>query len=133
MQVAVACIKVASQAVSTMPSLFFFPILPFIMTTCLIIYWVAVAGYLYSAGDVIIKTVQYSASNALTLSVSTCIGTMIAVHTYASASDMLHLPGASDRDGLSQHLCRASVCLVLLTLTSHAEHNDHMCALYLIY
>ena len=40
------------------------------MTTCLIIYWVAVAGYLYSAGDVTIETVAYSASNALTLSVS---------------------------------------------------------------
>ena len=66
---AVACIKVASQAVSTMPSLFFFPILPFLMTTCLIIYWVAVAGYLYSAGDVTIKRVAYSASDALTLSV----------------------------------------------------------------
>ena len=66
---AVACIKVASQAVSTMPSLFFFPILPFLMTTRLIIYWVAVAGYLYSAGDVTIKRVAYSASDALTLSV----------------------------------------------------------------
>lgn len=69
MQVAVACIKVASQAVATMPSLFFFPILPYIMTVCLVIYWVAVAGYLYSAGTITPKYTTYSASDALTISV----------------------------------------------------------------
>ena len=70
LQVAVACIKVASQAVSTMPSLFFFPILPFIMTVCLIVYWVVVAGYLYSAGTITAKMTTASTSTALTLSVS---------------------------------------------------------------
>ena len=70
MQIVVACIKVASQAVSTMPSLFFFPILPFIMTVCLIVYWVVVAGYLYSAGTIVAKTTSGSAATALTISVS---------------------------------------------------------------
>ena len=70
MQVAIACIKVASQAVSTMPSLFFFPIIPFIMTVCLIVYWVAVAGYLYSAGTITAKMTTASSSTALTISVS---------------------------------------------------------------
>lgn len=68
-QIAVACIKVASQAVSTMPSLFFFPILPFIMTVCLIVYWVVVAGYLYSAGTITAKYTSGSAATALTISV----------------------------------------------------------------
>ena len=72
MQIAVACIKVASQAVSTMPSLFFFPILPFLMTVCLIVYWVVVAGYLYSAGTIVAKTTSGSAATALTISVRTC-------------------------------------------------------------
>ncbi|DBA72774.1 hypothetical protein WJX79_010106 [Trebouxia sp. C0005] len=67
-KVAIACIKVASQAVSTMPSLFFFPIIPFIMTVCLIVYWVAVAGYLYSAGTITAKTTTASSSTALTIS-----------------------------------------------------------------
>eukprot|EP00879_Flechtneria_rotunda_P020927 GHRR01022035.1.p1 GENE.GHRR01022035.1~~GHRR01022035.1.p1 ORF type:complete len:473 (+),score=147.31 GHRR01022035.1:32-1420(+) len=49
--VAVACIKVASQAVSTMPSIMLFPILPFILEVGLIIYWVAVTAVLYSAGQ----------------------------------------------------------------------------------
>ena len=70
MQVAIACIKVASQAVSTMPSLFFFPIIPFIMTVCLIVYWVAVTGYLYSAGTITAKLTTASSSTALTISVS---------------------------------------------------------------
>ncbi|KAL3136905.1 hypothetical protein ABBQ32_006513 [Trebouxia sp. C0010 RCD-2024] len=67
-KIAVACIKVASQAVSTMPSLFFFPILPFLMTVCLIVYWVVVAGYLYSAGTIVAKTTSGSAATALTIS-----------------------------------------------------------------
>ena len=53
-----------------MPSLFFFPILPFIMTVCLIVYWVVVAGYLYSAGTIVAKTTTGSAATALTISVS---------------------------------------------------------------
>ena len=70
LQVAVACIKVASQAVSTMPSLFFFPILPFLMTVCLIVYWVVVAGYLYSAGTIMPKMTTSSPASALSISVS---------------------------------------------------------------
>jgi Plasma-membrane choline transporter len=51
-QVAVACIKVASQAASTMPSLLFFPLLPFLGTCALVVYWVVVTGFLWSAGQV---------------------------------------------------------------------------------
>ena len=80
MQVAIACIKVASQAVSTMPSLFFFPIIPFIMTVCLIVYWVAVAGYLYSAGTITAKMTTASSSTALTISVSHYCLCMILVY-----------------------------------------------------
>ena len=58
-----------------MPSLFFFPILPFLMTVCLIVYWVVVAGYLYSAGTIVAKTTSGSAATALTISVrhASCI------------------------------------------------------------
>jgi hypothetical protein len=42
--------QVASQAVSTMPSIMLFPLLPFILEVGLIIYWVAVTAVLYSAG-----------------------------------------------------------------------------------
>ncbi|KAI8472764.1 MAG: plasma-membrane choline transporter-domain-containing protein [Monoraphidium minutum] len=48
--VAVACIKVASQAVAKMPSIMLFPLLPFVLEVGLVIYWVAVAATLYSAG-----------------------------------------------------------------------------------
>lgn len=85
LQVAVACIKVASQAVSTMPSLFFFPILPFIMTVCLIVYWVVVAGYLYSAGTITAKITTASSSTALTISVirynATCTSDLICMQS----------------------------------------------------
>ncbi len=40
----VLCRQVASQAVGAMPSLIFFPILPFIFEVGLVIYWVAVTG-----------------------------------------------------------------------------------------
>jgi hypothetical protein len=43
-------LQVASQAVSTMPSIMLFPLLPFILEVGLIIYWVAVTAVLYSAG-----------------------------------------------------------------------------------
>lgn len=113
-QVAVACIKVASQAVSTMPSLFFFPILPFLMTTCLIIYWVAVAGYLYSAGDVTIKTVAYSASDALTLSVWShvvcCCDLLHALVALSSAAVLL--PSQAQTLSSSRYDCMRSAVVI---------------------
>lgn len=50
-RVAVACIKVASQAVGSMPSIMLFPLLPFVLVVAMCVYWVAIAGLLYSAGD----------------------------------------------------------------------------------
>ncbi|GAX82667.1 hypothetical protein CEUSTIGMA_g10093.t1 [Chlamydomonas eustigma] len=49
-KIAVACIKVASQAVGAMPSIIFFPILPFCFEIALVIYWLAVTALLYTAG-----------------------------------------------------------------------------------
>lgn len=34
-----------------MPTLLFFPIVPFILEAALVVYWLIVAGYLWSAGD----------------------------------------------------------------------------------
>uniref|UniRef100_A0A7S0RW54 Choline transporter-like protein n=1 Tax=Chlamydomonas leiostraca TaxID=1034604 RepID=A0A7S0RW54_9CHLO len=50
-RVAIACIKVASQAVGSMPSILLFPLLPFVFEVGLLIYWIAITGLLYSAGD----------------------------------------------------------------------------------
>lgn len=61
-QVAVACIKVSSQAVKAMPTLLLFPLLPFVCTVLLFAYWVAVAAFLYSAGTI---APQYLATTQL--------------------------------------------------------------------
>lgn len=44
-------LQVASQAVSTMPSVQLWPLLPFVLEVGLIIYWIAVTAVLYSAGE----------------------------------------------------------------------------------
>jgi choline transporter-like protein 2/4/5 len=46
-----------------MPSIVFFPILPFIMVVGLVVYWVAVTAVLYSAGD---ATPNYRNANSYT-------------------------------------------------------------------
>jgi Plasma-membrane choline transporter len=51
-QVAVACIKVASQAVACIPSMLVFPIFPYIAKVILVTYWVAVTAFLYSSGSI---------------------------------------------------------------------------------
>mmetsp|Transcript_25196 Transcript_25196/g.47612 ORF Transcript_25196/g.47612 Transcript_25196/m.47612 type:complete len:723 (+) Transcript_25196:109-2277(+) len=50
--VAVACLKVASQAISTMPFILFFPVVPFLLEVVLIVWWIAVSIALYSAATV---------------------------------------------------------------------------------
>lgn len=52
-KIAVACIKVAASAVSSMPSLIFFPLITFISFVALFAYWVIIFTYLWSAGDVV--------------------------------------------------------------------------------
>lgn len=52
-RIAVACLKVGSQAVAAMPLLMLFPALPFLLLLALLAYWVAVAAFLYSAGDIV--------------------------------------------------------------------------------
>ena len=44
------CVQVATQAISTMPTLLLFPILPFLLEVGLVFWWVFVAAYLYSSG-----------------------------------------------------------------------------------
>mmetsp|Transcript_33273 Transcript_33273/g.83821 ORF Transcript_33273/g.83821 Transcript_33273/m.83821 type:complete len:809 (+) Transcript_33273:563-2989(+) len=51
-KIAVACLKVASQAIASMPMIMFFPLLPFMSLVVLIAYWVVVAAMLYSVGDI---------------------------------------------------------------------------------
>ena len=70
LQVAVACIKVASQAVATMPSLLFWPLAPFLALCCLVVYWVAVAAFLYSASSIAPQQLQAPSNGPLSLSVS---------------------------------------------------------------
>ena len=43
-------LQVAAQAVATMPSLLLFPVIPLLMQTALVFYWIFVAAYLYSSG-----------------------------------------------------------------------------------
>ena len=52
-KVAVACIKVASQAVGSMPSILIFPMFPFLVTFVFLAYWVVVTAFLWSAGDTV--------------------------------------------------------------------------------
>ena len=70
MQVAVACIKVTSQAVAAIPTLLFWPLAPFLAICCLVVYWVAVAAYLYSASSIVPQQLQPSTNGLLSLSVS---------------------------------------------------------------
>ena len=65
-----ACIKVASQAVATIPTLLFWPLVPFLAICCLVVYWIAVAAYLYSASSIIPQQLQPSSNGLLSLSVS---------------------------------------------------------------
>ena len=76
-QVAVACIKVASQAVATMPSLLFWPLAPFLALCCLVVYWVAVAAFLYSASSIVPQQLQASSNSPFSLSVSALFGNVL--------------------------------------------------------
>ncbi|GAX82666.1 hypothetical protein CEUSTIGMA_g10092.t1 [Chlamydomonas eustigma] len=50
-KIAIACIKVASQAVGAMPSIMFYPIIPFALLVGLVLYWISVTALLYTAGS----------------------------------------------------------------------------------
>jgi choline transporter-like protein 2/4/5 len=49
--IAIACLKVASQAIDSMPLILFFPLIPFALEVLLVAYWMMVAATLYSMGD----------------------------------------------------------------------------------
>lgn len=82
LQVAVACIKVASQAVAAIPTLLFWPLAPFLAICCLVAYWVAVAAFLYSASSIVPRQLQASSTDAYSLSVSI---SLTALHTHLGA------------------------------------------------
>jgi len=52
-KIAVACLKVASQAVAAMPSVLLFPLMPLAMEVVFLLYWLAVCALLYSSGDIV--------------------------------------------------------------------------------
>ncbi len=82
-----ACIKVASQAVACVPTLLFFPLFPYVAKVTLVVYWVAVTAFLYSAGSITPHFVGGGAAaygnTALTISVclSTARVTMFCIPT----------------------------------------------------
>ena len=45
-------VQVATQAIGHMPSLLLFPLVPFILEVALVFWWVYVAAYLYSSGQI---------------------------------------------------------------------------------
>jgi choline transporter-like protein 2/4/5 len=51
-RIAVACMKVASQAVGVMPSILLFPFATYAMLLALVAWWVIVTAFLYSTGDI---------------------------------------------------------------------------------
>lgn len=51
-KIAVATIKVAAKCIASIPSMIFYPILPFIATAGLFIYWIFVTVYLFSVGEI---------------------------------------------------------------------------------
>ena len=51
LKVAVSLIKLASQAISAMPSIIAFPIIPLFLIMFFLTWWIAVVAFLWSAGD----------------------------------------------------------------------------------
>lgn len=60
-KIAIACIRVAANAIGTMPSIVFFPILTFTSFVGLFVYWVIVFANQWSAG-VVTETVRQETS-----------------------------------------------------------------------
>lgn len=52
-KIAVATIKVAANAIGSMPTLLLFPILTFLTFVALFVYWVIVFAYMWSAGNMV--------------------------------------------------------------------------------
>ncbi|XRB10017.1 choline transporter protein [Pycnococcus provasolii] len=52
-RVAIATLKVAAQAIAAMPNVLLYPLIPFVLYVGLVVYWVVVSGYLFSAGKLV--------------------------------------------------------------------------------
>jgi Plasma-membrane choline transporter len=68
--VAVACLKVASSAVGTIPSIMLFPIITFASSVGLFVYWVIVFAHQWSAGEVV-ETMRPPSSSSSSYSLTT--------------------------------------------------------------
>jgi hypothetical protein len=130
---AVACIEVASQAVAAMPMLLFWPLLPFLAFACLVVYWVAVAAYLYSAGTIAPHQLSASTQSALTLSVRTplCMACMVPYITIALHAAFLQWAGSLRPLQKRLAAMRLVVCQIftdnLQALQRGTERTMHAC------
>ncbi|CAG9467592.1 unnamed protein product [Pedinophyceae sp. YPF-701] len=61
-KVAVACLKVAAQAVGAVPTVLIWPIFPFLFLVGFLIYWIFVMAMLYAAGEIVEERQSFSAS-----------------------------------------------------------------------
>lgn len=97
-RVAVACIKVASQAVGEMPSILFYPLLPFVLLVGLVVYWVAVSAMLYSAGTLTATCRDPSAKQSFSLSSLSNITTSSVLFPSSSSTTVTCYPNITGND-----------------------------------
>ena len=57
-RIAIATIKVASQAIGAMPLIIFFPLVPFVFMVVLVVYWALISALIYTAGEITLDDVQ---------------------------------------------------------------------------
>lgn len=94
-KVAVACIKVASQAVGSMPSILFFPLIPFILLVGLVVYWVSVTAMLYTAGTLTANCRAQSSYEPFSLSSLGSLSTSTVFTQSTSTTDVACYPALS--------------------------------------
>ncbi|OQR99265.1 choline transporter-like protein [Achlya hypogyna] len=62
--IAVGIIREASKAIGRMPLMVFFPLVPTLLITVFVVYWIITAAYLATSGTVTLSTVVDAAANA---------------------------------------------------------------------
>lgn len=106
-----------------MPTLLFWPLVPFVALCCLVVYWVAVAAFLYSAGDIKPAQLTASSSGALSLAVSFSFlsecASEIFVHEIA-----LDLPAPCKDCAIKTFLHVSCACRCF---TTHQQTPQHLC------
>lgn len=94
--------QVASQAVSTMPSILLWPLLPFVLEVGLIIYWVAVTAVLFSAGQ---PTPHWRQAHAT--------ATPLSIRQLALTNSSMPLPPPAAAPSATNMTAEVRVCLCL--------------------